>query len=101
MKHEGKMNSAFARALIAHSDFATADLALVQIGGSRHQKPASLANKIEAIDHAITASELAKLLRVSKISIYKGCKVRRIPCFRILTNVRFDPKSVAEWLRKQ
>jgi excisionase family DNA binding protein len=61
----------------------------------------SLADQLEAIDGAITAPELAKLLRVSKISIYKGCKAGRIPCFRVLTSVRFAPKSVAEWLRKQ
>jgi predicted DNA-binding transcriptional regulator AlpA len=71
----------------------------IQSGGC--PEAVSLVDQIEVFGRALTAPELAKLLHVSKISIYKGCKAGRIPCFRILTNVRFDPKSVAKWLRKQ
>jgi excisionase family DNA binding protein len=39
-------------------------------------------------------------LAVSRITIFKLAKARRIPCFRIGTCVRFDPRAVANWLRK-
>jgi excisionase family DNA binding protein len=60
----------------------------------------SLPDQIERIPHALTAAELANWLAVSPISIYKLSKAGRIPCFRIGTCVRFDPRTVANWLRK-
>lgn len=60
----------------------------------------SLPDQIERITHAITAAELARWLAVSPISIYKLSKAGRIPCFRIGTCIRFDPKAVANWLRR-
>ena len=64
------------------------------------KKQLTLAERIEAIEGAMTAEELAKLLGVSKITIFKQAKAGRIPSFRIGTCVRFDPKAVANWLRK-
>jgi len=60
----------------------------------------SLTDQIERIPHALTAAELAELLAVSPISIYKLAKSHRIPCFRVGSCVRFDPRAVANWLRK-
>lgn len=62
---------------------------------------ATLADKIERTGHALTADELARVLSVSRITIFKQAKAGRIPSFRIGTCVRFDPKTVAEWLRAQ
>jgi excisionase family DNA binding protein len=59
----------------------------------------SIADKIEKLDHALTAADLAKFLSVSKITIFKYAASGRIPCFRVGTCVRFDPKAVAQWLR--
>jgi excisionase family DNA binding protein len=61
----------------------------------------SLADRIERMGHALTAEELAKVLAVSKITIFKQAKAGRIPSFRIGTCVRFDPRAVAQWLRTQ
>ena len=61
----------------------------------------SLADKIESLGCALTADELAKLLAVSHVTIFKQAKAGRIPSFRIGTCVRFDPKTTADWLRKQ
>ncbi len=61
----------------------------------------SLADQIERTGHALTADDLAKLLSVSRITIFKQAKAGRIPSFRIGTSVRFDPKAVARWLRVQ
>ena len=60
----------------------------------------SLPDQIERIPHALTAAELAELLAVSPILIYKLAKANRLPCFKIGTCVRFDPRAVARWLRR-
>src|SRR6266851_5652772 len=63
-------------------------------------EPMSLADRIERIGRALTADELANMLTVSKVTIFKQAKAGRIPSFRIGTCVRFDPMSVARWLRE-
>ena len=63
-------------------------------------KQLTLADHIERIEGAMTADKLAKLLGVSKITIFKMAKAGRIPSFRVGTCVRFDPRKVADWLRK-
>jgi len=60
----------------------------------------SLADKIEKLGRALNAGELTFLLGVCKITIFKLAKAGRIPCFHVGTCVRFDPKKVAEWLRR-
>jgi excisionase family DNA binding protein len=61
----------------------------------------TLADRIEQIGRALTAKELAALLNVSKITVFKLAKARRIPSFHIGTCVRFDSKKIANWLRTQ
>jgi excisionase family DNA binding protein len=61
----------------------------------------SLADQIAMTGHALTADELASILAVSRITIFKQAKAGRIPSFRIGTCVRFDGKAVADWLRRQ
>jgi len=61
----------------------------------------SLADQIEKIGRALTAKELAKMLSVSKVTIFKQAATGRIPSFRVGTCVRFDPRAVANWLRSQ
>ena len=61
----------------------------------------SLADQIEQIGHAMTAEELASLLGVARVTIFKQAKAKRIPCFHVGTCVRFDPHCVAKWLRTQ
>ena len=70
------------------------------VGSSNCNGIMSIADQIEKIGRAITAEELAKLLSVSKVTIFKQAKAGRIPSFRIGTCVRFDPRAVAQWLRK-
>ena len=64
-------------------------------------QPLTLADRVERIGRALTAKELAQILSVSKITIFKQAKAGRIPSFRIGTCVRFDPRAVANWLRAQ
>jgi excisionase family DNA binding protein len=63
-------------------------------------EPLYLADRIERIGRALTANELAEMLTVSRITIFKQAKAGRIPSFRVGTCVRFDPRSVAQWLRR-
>jgi excisionase family DNA binding protein len=63
-------------------------------------EPLFLADRIERMGRALTANELAEMLTVSKITIFKQAKAGRIPSFCIGTCVRFDPRSVAQWLRR-
>jgi len=60
----------------------------------------SIPQRIEAIDHAITVSELAALLHLSKTAIYDLVRRNAIPHYR-LVGLRFDPQEVAEWLRSR
>jgi excisionase family DNA binding protein len=61
-------------------------------------EPLYLADRIERMGRALTATELAEMLTVSRITIFKLAKRGRIPSFRIGTCVRFD---FAMWLRKK
>ena len=58
-----------------------------------------LADRIEKYEHALTAIELAKLLNVSKVTVFKHAAAGTIPSFRIGSAVRFCPQAVADWLR--
>lgn len=56
---------------------------------------------IAAHGKAMTANELAGILNVSPITIYKQAKKGTIPSFRIGSAVRFSPREVVNWLDKQ
>jgi excisionase family DNA binding protein len=59
-----------------------------------------IADSIEQIDHALTANELARILNVHKLTIYRQAQAGTLPCFRVGTALRFDPRAVAAWLRR-
>jgi excisionase family DNA binding protein len=62
--------------------------------------PLSLHMRIANHGRAFTAKELAGLLNVSPVTIFKQAKKGLIPSFRVGTCVRFEPKKL-EWLSKQ
>lgn len=64
-------------------------------------EPISIRERIANYDRALTAKELAGMLGVSPITLFKLAKRGLIPCFRVGTCVRFEPKKTAEWLAKQ
>jgi excisionase family DNA binding protein len=51
--------------------------------------------------NALKASELATLLGVTPQHVYKMAAQQDIPSFRVGKSVRFDPRQVAEWLRRK
>jgi excisionase family DNA binding protein len=63
--------------------------------------PVSVREMIAKHDGAMTADQVAAVLNVSPITVYKQAKAGKIPSFRIGTCVRFCPKTVAGWLDKQ
>lgn len=83
------------------SDNGLVAVAVVEISRRSPDQRFSLAERIEKIGHALTASHLAELLNISRVTIFKHAAAGRIPSFRIGTSVRFDPRAVAEWLRNQ
>jgi excisionase family DNA binding protein len=58
----------------------------------------TLADRIAAIPHALTATDLARFLNVSRLMILRRAKRGTIPSFRIGSCVRFDPASISKWL---
>ena len=59
----------------------------------------SLPQRIERIKRAMTAAEVAKLLCVSPVTVYRMASAGQLPNFKVGTAVRFDPRAVADWLR--
>ncbi|MEI9980434.1 MAG: helix-turn-helix domain-containing protein [Edaphobacter sp.] len=47
---------------------------------------------------AITVSELASMLNISRRQLYKMAAANRIPHLKIGASVRFDPDAIREWL---
>ncbi len=62
---------------------------------------AKILQMLESKEHALKASELAKLLGVTRQHIYKMAAANAIPSFRVGTAVRFDPNQVAVWLTRK
>jgi excisionase family DNA binding protein len=58
----------------------------------------SLASRIKATHHAMTAEELAEFLQVSRLTILRRAKRGTIPSFRVGSCVRFDPANISKWL---
>ena len=58
----------------------------------------SLASRIKARQHALTAEELADCLKVSRLTILRRAKRGTIPSFRVGSCVRFDPANISKWL---
>jgi excisionase family DNA binding protein len=61
----------------------------------------SIIDSVEQLDHALTAADLARLLNVHKLTIYRLAQAGLLPCFRVGTCVRFNPRAIAAWLRER
>jgi hypothetical protein len=67
------------------------------------ETPRSIADRIEAMDHALRVSELAGLLSWSPSLLYDRARSGRMgrAVIRVGGTVRFDPYWTAQWLREQ
>jgi excisionase family DNA binding protein len=61
----------------------------------------TVADQIQDVDHALDATELARLLGCCRVTIFNHARAGRIPCFRVGTLLRFNPGEIAKWLRSQ
>jgi excisionase family DNA binding protein len=61
----------------------------------------SIRDRIASFGKALNAEQLADILGMSEVTIYKHAKAGKIPSFRVGTCVRFCPKEVSEWISKQ
>lgn len=71
------------------------------VGADALPGTAKIVRNLENREHALRAAEVARLLGVTRQHIYKMAADGTIPSFRIGTAVRFDPKHLAEWLRRK
>lgn len=60
----------------------------------------SLPAEFEKMPRALRASELAKILSTSNMTIYRLVEQGAIPHFRVGGLIRFDPHAIADWLRR-
>ena len=58
-----------------------------------------LATHIENLEGALTAKQVSKFTGISDKTIYELAARNAIPCYRVGSMVRFDPKDVAAWWR--
>ena len=61
----------------------------------------TLADYLSNLDHCLTAPELARLLKIHRIQVYRLAAAGEIPSFRIASSVRFDPRAIARWMREK
>lgn len=57
-------------------------------------------DRLAAFERALTVREVAALFNLKQATIYKLAAENLIPCRRIRTSVRFDPKEIAEWWKR-
>ncbi|HEX4007237.1 MAG TPA: helix-turn-helix domain-containing protein [Acidobacteriaceae bacterium] len=63
------------------------------------ESPRDLASIIQQHSGALTVPRVADLLGFGRTAIYDLVAAGRIPHFRIGASIRFDPFTLAEWLR--
>jgi excisionase family DNA binding protein len=78
----------------------SSDPARVLVASSFAKLEGSIPDRISKIDRALTVQELAKTLNLSRAFIYRLAASGKIPSMRVGKAVRFDPKCVAAWLRR-
>lgn len=59
----------------------------------------SLADIIQARRKALTINEFADLLSLAPTTVYDMARTGKLPCFRVGSAIRLDPKKAADWLR--
>ena len=60
-----------------------------------------LAEYLQNLDRCLTVPELARLLNIHKITLYRMAQSGRLPSFRVGAAVRINPRAAAAWLRER
>ena len=61
----------------------------------------SVMEELETRKGVLKVKEVAELFRISVDAVYDGAAKGRIPSFSIGNQIRFDPRTLALWLRKK
>ena len=61
----------------------------------------SILDDLESRSCVLKVKELAVILRVSEDAVYDGAEDGSIPSFTFRKQLRFDPQTIAYWLRKK
>jgi excisionase family DNA binding protein len=62
--------------------------------------PALISEILRSYHRALTAREIAGILHLHPVTVYRKAKAHVIPCRFIGSAVRFDPGVVAQWWEK-
>jgi len=59
--------------------------------------PSNISQILRSYQRALTAREIAEILQLHPVTVYRKAKAHLIPCRFIGTAVRFDPGVIAQW----
>jgi excisionase family DNA binding protein len=59
--------------------------------------PALISEILRSYHRALTAREVAGILHLHPVTVYRKAKAHVIPCRFIGSAVRFDPGAIAQW----
>ena len=59
--------------------------------------PASISEILRSYHRALTAREIAGILHLHPVTVYRKAKAHVVPCRFIGSAVRFDPGVIAQW----
>ena len=65
------------------------------------QSVSVLVETLEKRQQALRVSEVADLFQVSSMTIYRAAKDGSLPSFKVGSSLRFDPKAIVAWLKRQ
>ena len=82
-------------------NFSDDSSAVFDISAAAGEDAYSILDDLETRKGVLNVRDVAEIFRVSQDSIYDLAGSRRIPSFSIGRQIRFDPKTIAFWLRKK
>jgi excisionase family DNA binding protein len=59
----------------------------------------SIADRLRSSDTALSVSQLAPILGVTRLTVERWVKAKRVPFFRLGRSIRFCGPTVARWLQ--
>ncbi len=60
-----------------------------------------LIEQLEQMTEALTAPEVARLLKMDLSTVYRKARQGQLPAFAVGGSVRFDPQRLADYLRNK
>ncbi|MGO8880652.1 MAG: helix-turn-helix domain-containing protein [Desulfomonilaceae bacterium] len=53
------------------------------------------------MEQLLTSRELQSLLRITRYTVFKWAREKKMPCIRLGKEVRFSPSAIEAWLKSQ